>query len=155
MPSADLWMQTVDHYLFLRLSFSKWSKAWCPWLAVVGCSSFSTLTTIWGASHRYRLLCCQTVCSVSSAEPVPAGSLSRGGDVTAYVLDIIQLILPTLLFCSCVCFWLYGPFTCISLKKIFSRQLSTFSLCSSGHISAVLVLSTIIISLWMYPSALI
>ena len=46
------------------------------------------------------------------------------------------------LFCSCVCFCLYGPFNCISFHK-FSWQLSAFSLCSSGLISALLVLSTI------------
>ena len=46
------------------------------------------------------------------------------------------------LFCSCVSFCLYGPFNCISFHK-FSRQLSAFSLCSSGLISALLVLSTI------------
>ena len=46
------------------------------------------------------------------------------------------------LFCSCVCFCLYGPFNCISFHK-FSRQLSDFSLCSSGLDSALLVLSTI------------
>ena len=46
------------------------------------------------------------------------------------------------LFCSCVYFCLYGPFNCISFHK-FSRQLSVFSLCSSGLISALLVLSTI------------
>ena len=47
----------------------------------------------------------------------------------------------SLLFCSCVCFCLYGPFNCISFYK-FSRQLSAFSLCSSDFISALLVLST-------------
>ena len=46
------------------------------------------------------------------------------------------------LFYSCVLFLSYGPFNCISFHK-FSRQLSVFSLCSSGLISAVLVLSTI------------
>ena len=46
------------------------------------------------------------------------------------------------LVCSCVYFCLYGPFNCISFHK-FSRQLSAFSLCSSGLISALLVLSTI------------
>ena len=46
------------------------------------------------------------------------------------------------LFCSCVCFCLYHPFNCISFHK-FSQQLSAFSLCSSGLISALLVLSTI------------
>ena len=44
------------------------------------------------------------------------------------------------LFCSCVCFCLYDPFNCISFHK-FSWQLSAF--CSSGLISALLVLSTI------------
>ena len=44
------------------------------------------------------------------------------------------------LFCSCVYFCLYGPFNCISLHKV-SRQLSVFSLCSSGLVSALMVLS--------------
>ena len=47
----------------------------------------------------------------------------------------------TFLFSSCVCFCLYSPFSCVSAHK-FSRQLSAFSLCSSGLISALLVLST-------------
>ena len=46
------------------------------------------------------------------------------------------------LFCSCVCFCLYDPFNCISFHK-FSRQLSAFSLCSSGFISALMLLWTI------------
>ena len=45
------------------------------------------------------------------------------------------------LFCSCVYVCLYGLFNCISFHKV-SRQLSVFSLCSSGPISALLVLST-------------
>ena len=48
----------------------------------------------------------------------------------------------SLLFCSCVCFCLYGPFNCISFHK-FPRQVSAFSLFSSGLISALLVLSTV------------
>ena len=48
------------------------------------------------------------------------------------------------LFCSCVCFCLYGPFNCISFHT-FSRQLSAFSLCSSGLISVLLVLSAMYI----------
>ena len=53
------------------------------------------------------------------------------------------------LFCSCVCFCLYGPFNCISFHK-FSQQLSAFSLCSSGLISAF----QLYISIWKSPSAL-
>ena len=46
------------------------------------------------------------------------------------------------LLCSCVYFCLCGPFNRISFHK-FSRQLSHFSLCSSGLNSASSVLSTI------------
>ena len=58
----------------------------------------------------------------------------------------------SLLFYSCVFFCLYGPFSCISFLK-FSQQLSPFSLCSSGLITALLVLSTIYL-LWKFSSAL-
>ena len=84
----------------------------------------------------------------------PAGSSSCGGDVTVYVLDINQPSLPTLFILFLYLFRLYGPFNCIPFHK-FSRQLSASSLCSSGLISALLVLSTIYISLWKSPSALI
>ena len=90
------------------------------------------------------------VCS-SLCLSLPAGSPSRGGDVTVYVLDINQQSLPTpFLFCSCVCFCLYGPFNRISFPK-FSRQLSAFSLCCSGLISALLVLLTIYLSMTSLP----
>ena len=70
-------------------------------------------------------------------------SPSRGGDVAVDVFDIHQPSLPTLSSCcSCVCFCLYNPFNCISFHK-FSRQLSAFSVCASGLISALLVLSTV------------
>ena len=68
-----------------------------------------------------------------------------------FMSDINQLSLPTpFLFCSCVCFSLYGSFNCISIHK-FSRQLSAFSLCSSSLISALLVLP----SMYHYSSGLI
>ena len=47
-----------------------------------------------------------------------------------------------ILFCSCVYFCLYGPFNCISFHKL-SRQVSAFSLCSSGLKSALLVFSSV------------
>ena len=89
---------------------------------------------------------CALSCMVSqlSVPTVPAGSPSRGGDITVYVPDKHQPSLPPpfFLFCSCVCFCLYSPFSCISFHK-FSRQLSAFSLCSCGLISAVLDFSTL------------
>ena len=96
--------------------------------------------------------------SLFTASPslvVPAGSPSRGGDVTVYVKNINQPSLPTLFFllCSRVCFCVRGPFSCISFHK-FSQQLSVFSLCSSGLISALLVFQ-LCIPLWKSPSFLI
>ena len=67
-----------------------------------------------------------------------------------FLSDINQPSLPTpFLFCSCVCFCLYGPFDCISFHK-FSRKLSVFWPCSSAFISALLVFGTI--SLFMKVS---
>ena len=50
------------------------------------------------------------------------------------------VVVPPSLLCSCVCFWFHGSFNCISFHK-FSRQLSSFSLCSFGFSSALLALS--------------
>ena len=41
---------------------------------------------------------------------VPAGSPSRGGDVTVYVAYKPTELAHSFLFCSCVDFCLYGPF---------------------------------------------
>ena len=78
-----------------------------------------------GLLHNYFLIHCWW-CTYT-AEPVPAGTPSRGGDVRVYVLVINQPSLPALLFRSCVCCCLYSPFNCISFHKC-SRQLSAFSL---------------------------
>ena len=55
-------------------------------------------------------------------------------------------IAHSFLLCSCVSVCLYSPFNCISFCK-FSRQPSASSLCSSGLISALLVLSTMYLSM--------
>ena len=68
---------------------------------------------------------------------------SLGGEVAVYVWHkSTELAHSFFLFCSCVCFCLYGPFNCISFHKL-SQRFSAFSLCSSGLISTLLVLSTI------------
>ena len=72
----------------------------------------------------------------------PRGLTFTWCDVTIYVWHKPTEVAHSFLFCSCVCFCLYGPFNCISFHK-FSRQLSAFSLCSSGLIFALLVLSII------------
>ena len=80
---------------------------------------------------------------------VPADSPSRGGDAAVYVFitETNRACSLLFLFYSCVYFCLYGPFNCNSFHT-FSRQLSAFSFCSSGLISALLVLSPIYLSLY-------
>ena len=73
---------------------------------------------------------------------IPMPSPSRGGDVTVYVWHKTTKLAHSFLFCSCVYLCLYGPFNCIPFYK-FSQQLSAFSLCSFGLISALFVLLTI------------
>ena len=81
---------------------------------------------------------------------VPTGSPSRGGDVAVYVFDINQPGLPTPFYSVLVSVSVFsGPFNCISFHK-FSRQFSVFFLCSSGLISALLVLSTIYLFMKVY-----
>ena len=91
-------------------------------------------------------LCCEhsAVCHVILMQ-VPVSSPSCGGDVEVCVWHKPTELAHSCWFCSCVCFCLYGPFSCISFHK-FSGQLSAFSLCSSGLISASLVLSTVCIN---------
>ena len=48
---------------------------------------------------------------------VPAGSPSRGWDVTIYVLHKPIQLAHSFLFCSCVYFCLCGPFNYISFHK--------------------------------------
>ena len=76
---------------------------------------------------------------------VPAGSPSRGLCLWHKPTELAH----SFLFCSCFYFCLYGPFNCI-LFHTFSRRLLAFPLCSSGLISALLVLSTV--SLFMKVS---
>ena len=79
-----------------------------------------------------RLPGCCSSCYTTCLYPrsVPTGSPSRTTELA-----------HSFLFCFCVCFCLYGPFNCILFHK-FSQQLSAFSLCSSGLICTLLVLST-------------
>ena len=73
---------------------------------------------------------------------VPAGSPSRGGDAGVYVWHKPTELAHTFSFCSCVYFYLYDPFNCISFQT-FSWHFSSFQFCSSGLNSALFVLSTI------------
>ena len=84
---------------------------------------------------KQHLLAC-----LSSLES-PRAHPSRGGNVTVYVWHKPTELAHSFLFCSCVCLCFDGPFNCISFHK-FYQQLSVFPLCSSGVISASLVLST-------------
>ena len=68
---------------------------------------------------------------------------SRARVLAGCHVGLMNLNTRFLLFCSYKYLFLpYGPFNCISFHK-FSRQLPAFSLCSSGLISALPVLSAI------------
>ena len=75
---------------------------------------------------------------------------NKAKDLVSWSSSVVHLstvtpscvIINSDVLCSCVCFCLYGHFNSISFHK-FYRQLFAFSLCSSGLISALLVLSTI------------
>ena len=74
----------------------------------------------WHACEGWMSIGCSS--SLSSVSLSPRPRLHVVGMMRAYVFDINQLSLPILfIFCSCVCFSLYGPFNCISFHK-FSRQ---------------------------------
>ena len=73
----------------------------------------------------------------------PTGSPSRGGDVAVYVSDINQPSLPTPFYSVLMSLPLFMVLSAVFQYHNLSRQLSAFSLCSSGLISALLVLSTI------------
>ena len=93
--------------------------------------------------HTVLWQCCRSVPWFSPphlplSEPrVPAGSPSWGGDV-------VQPSLSTpFIFSAYINFCLYVPFNCVSFHES-SQQLSIFSLCSTGLISALSDLSTIL-----------
>ena len=62
---------------------------------------------------------------------VPAGSPSRGGDVTVYCCDINQPSLPTPFYSVLVSISVFMALSVVISFHKFSRQLSAFSLCSS------------------------
>ena len=78
---------------------------------------------------------------------VPTGSPSRGGIVAGYIFDINQPSLPTPLKKNKYCSVFVSASVFMALSTVFysinsSQKLSAFLLCSSGLISALLVLST-------------
>ena len=77
----------------------------------------------------------------------PHGSPSRGENVAAYVFDINQPSLSTPFYSVLVPVSIIMALSAVFHSIQFSRQLSAFSLCSSGFIFALLVVSTICISL--------
>ena len=89
-------------------------------------------------------------CMFSNSPFVPAGSPSRGGDVTVYVWHKPTELAHSFLICSYVYFRLYGSFNCISFHE-FSQQISVFWLCSSCLLSSF----QLYIFVWKSLSALI
>ena len=109
----------------------------------------------WGQREKYMLpinkiqnFLDSSSCSAAVPSPSPPPPCPRGLTFTWWGCcgscqrhKPIELV-HSFLFCFCVYSCLHDPFNCISFHE-FSRQLSAFLLCSSGLISALLVLSTI------------
>ena len=118
----------------LPLSMSKsfqWAKRICS-------KRFCTVVVTAHAVHKYCAWCTADLSLVKS----PQAHRHVVGMLPFTSLTYTNRARPLLLFCSCVCFRLHSPFNCISFHKL-SRQLSAFSLYSTGLISAFLVLSTL------------
>ena len=103
--------------------------------------------------HNTRRLCWPLLLSFSIILPsgvIKASTVRQSPRAHLHVLGMLRLMpwhkptefVHSFLFRSCVCFYLYDPFNCISFLTL-SRQFSAFSLCSSGFMSALLVPSTI------------
>ena len=105
-----------------------------------------------GKDHaEFETSCLNSVFRVNANAPLaslPMGSHSRGGDAAVNVFDINHPSLPTPFYSVIVS--VSVSFNCILFHK-FSQQLSVFSLCSAGLISAFLVLSTIYLFMKSLP----
>ena len=83
-----------------------------------------------------------TVSCIIFVRASPAGSPSRGGDVTVYVCDINQPSLPTPFYSVLVSISVFMALSTV-FHSINSPDNSPLSHCSAGLILALLVLSTI------------
>ena len=141
--SCTIWTETERERCRLYL------LEYCPWMSLLlllYCPSlffliFFTARRTLVYTRGSHLISISLLLSLLNIAP---GSPSRGGDVTVYVCDIKKNRACPLLFSLFLYLFLSfcGPFNCISFHQ-FSRQLSAFSLCSFGLISALLVLSDI------------
>ena len=98
-------------------------------------------------SWRWNRLLLMVVAFSSPYEDLRGGLCPRAYLHVVGMLRFMFLYKPTecahsFLFCSSVYFFLYDPFNWVSFHK-FSRQFAAFSLCSSGLLSALSVLSTV------------
>ena len=80
-------------------------------------------------------------CITSPSTEVSEGSPSHGGDAAVYVFDINQASLSTPVHCILVSISVFMALSTV-FHSIISPDNSVFSFCSSGLISASLVLST-------------
>ena len=109
----------------------------------VHCSILIFRRTIWTLRHCPWWAFCVILISLTPPPPRPHGlTFTWWGHCGLCLWHKANELAHSFLFCSSVCFCLYGPFSYILFHK-FSRQLSAFSLCSPGLISALFFLWTI------------
>ena len=106
--------------------------------STVGNRSQQSLTQCYEQSHALILL-------------VPAGSPSHGGDVAVYVFNISQPSLPTPFYSVLASISVFMALSNV-FHSIYSPDNSAFLFRSSSLISALLVLSTIYLSMKVFFS---
>ena len=150
------------HYQFYRYTLSITQEHTLPVLQVhTHCQLVAQglMQLIWGIKYTLSVTQVHTHCQLhrctpclfpqhmyhtfSATEHSPHGlTFTWGICCGLYLWHKPTELAHSFLFSSCVYFCLYGFFNCISFHQ-FSRQLSVFSLCSPGLISALFALSTI------------
>ena len=101
-------------------------------------------------SHYHQSL----LSSIITPAPVPTGSLSPGGDVTVYVLDINQPSLPTPFYSVLVSLSAFKALSTV-FHSINSPDNSPFSHSALPVLSLPYWSFQLYVSLWKSPSALI
>ena len=103
--------------------YKKTEQSWYVGLPVRNnaCTEFNTQTPV--RAHIYSVL--QLVLLLQLLV-LSVGS-PRGGDVAVYVFGITFELVHSFFPSSCVCFSLYGPFSCISFHKFSQHSLVSHS----------------------------
>ena len=134
---AKHWTTLPGHLSHVFLSAHVWLGAIQCWSTLSPCTFPLTIHSVFDITATRK----KVWRKISSWSPRRI-TFSWWGCYGSCLKHKLTQLAHSFLFRSFVCFGLYGPFNFTSFDE-FSRQLSVFSLCSSGLFSALLVLSAV------------